>query len=182
MPIRQPAFVLVAVTLAVAGCGSSRAGSGSANSAPVAPGKTASVGTISVPVAVKGGKPLARTELIAGADAICARLNVRLAAAKDVVSSDLAAIEAIATRRSGTERAALVELQQLTPPASMASEWQRMLDYRATVVGDLAKIAEYARENNPQGTKTVLLATTNVIRQILVAGTRAGFKDCRKIG
>jgi len=186
-----PVLVLVAATLAVAGCGggSSKTMSGSANStdtnsaatATTAPTTTTTSSTRTASTGSGSGKPLSRVVLIVRADAICKRLNAELDRTKNNISSQQDIVR-IAPRRAAVEQTALTELGGLTPPNSMAADYQQMLATRQTLIEDIKKLGEDAATNNSGAESAVYSASTPLVHQMAAMALRDGFKYCGELG
>lgn len=141
------ALALAATTLAMSGCG------GSSSSA----------------------KPLTRAELIAKADVICRRVNVKFASSKVASQQDLARVS---SEIASYERQAFAELSKLVPPTSLANDWAQILTVTHTFADNTAKISEYAKSSNVAAER-VLFASSQTIRQQMTATARRdGFSDC----
>jgi hypothetical protein len=144
---RLAALALMAMVLPASGCGGG--------------GKSATTTT--------------RTELIAKADAICGRLNARLASSPIKSVADFARI---VPRLAAYERAAFAELGRLLPPASMASDWRQIVAGGQTIASYTAKLGEYAKANNLKGAGPLYPASRKVQQKTLAIAKRDGFKDC----
>jgi hypothetical protein len=177
-----PLSLLATIAFAVAGCGS-----GSSQTASTSPGST-NPGTTSVSttnttatVAVASGTPLSRTQIISRADAICRRLNAELDTAKSKISTQ-ADIVHIAPQRAALEQSTLVLLSKLTPPASMAHDYQQILTDRQVLIEDLTKLGQDAAANNLSAEQPVFSSSAAVVSQLAVTGQRDGFKYCKQVG
>jgi hypothetical protein len=127
------------------------------------------------------GKGLSQAQLVAHADPICKRLNLRLRAAKDEPKSkqDLARI---AKRRATVENHALNELTQIVADRSIAAEWQQILANRRVLTEDLAQIATFAQANNTPDQNVAVNSAISSQRQMAATAKRMGFKDCVFVG
>ncbi len=149
---RLAALVLVVTTLAASGCGDS---SGSSNS-------------------------LTRSELIARADAICRRVNAKLASTTISRPQDYARL---LLPLAAYERAAVAEMRKLIPPASVANGWQQVLAGAQTLADATAKLGESVKGNSLQGTpstRSASIAAAKGTQQMTAAARREGFKDCAR--
>jgi hypothetical protein len=162
---RLAALALAATTLAASGCGGT-----TKSSSQAAPPAQAESHTQT--------GPLTRTELIAKADAICSRVNAQLASTAIRSTHDYARL---LPQVAAYEQTELAELGKLTPPASMASDWQQILASTRTLAGDTAKIAEYAKSNNLKAARALLTTATTAQQQMLATAKRNGFKDCSRL-
>src|ERR1700729_1019990 len=89
--------------------------------------------------------PLSKAELIAKADAVCAHVMVQYHANGYTTTQS---IVSRAPRVAAAEQTGVAELRKLTPPASMASDWQQIVENAQTIANDTAKLGQYAKENN----------------------------------
>jgi hypothetical protein len=146
--LRAPLAALAATMLVVAGCGGSS--------------ETAS---------------LSQTDLIAKADAICARVHVEYHANGYTTPQSIARLAPIV---AGYEQTGVDELRELRPPASMVSDWNLIVDNAQAIAQDTAKLGQYARENNLKAATPLFTADRQVQQRALATARRDGFKDCAK--
>ena len=184
MHTRLPVLVLVVTVLSIAGCGGS--GKASSNSVSSTDAGSTSAGATSASTttpgttAIASGTPLSRSRLIAKADAICQRLSAELSASPTISTKQ--ELIAAASRRTALEQAALAELSKLTPPGSMAHDYQQLLAGRQTVIEDLKKLGEDTATGNTRAEDAVYASSASVIRQMAATAQRNGFKYCAKLG
>ena len=119
--------------------------------------------------------------MIAGADAICGRLNAKFAAGK-ATSLRVREIARLAPSRAALERTTATELSKLTPPASIASDWRQIIAYRKTLAEELVKLGQDAKLNDAAGIRALAASKKRVHGQLLSTATRDGFKDCSRVG
>jgi hypothetical protein len=184
MRVRLSVLVPIVAVLAVTGCGSSsKAGSSasSTNAESTSAGTTATASTTPVSTTGGSGPPLSRSELVARADAICKPLNTELVSSKYKVKT-LQDIARIAPQRAAAEQTALSVLSKLTPPSSMAQDYQKMLVARQTVIEDIRKLGEDAAANNMKAATPLYTSSATVIRHMGATATRNGFKYCGELG
>lgn len=182
------AITLIAMTLVIAGCGggskSASLSGGSNNAASATDAASATSSGSSDAATVPGGGPgktLSRSQLIAAADAICAKLNTALVAAKDTIHTK-ADIVRVARRRAPAERSTVAELSKLTPPSSLTHDWRQILAARRLLVEEIDQAGEDAKTNNMEGVHRALVAATSVQGQMSTTARRDGFKDCSEVG
>ena len=147
-------LVAVAVAVAVAGCG----GSGDA----------------------AGGPPLSRPQLMAQAEAICRRRNVAIDAIK-LRGTSAADIARFASRSVAVEQAAFTDLARLTPPASMAGDWRQVLAYSRVLLRYVVELDEFGRRGEVRAISVLARSAEAAKRQLLVVGTRGGFRYCARV-
>ncbi len=161
------ALVLCAV-LPIAGCGGG-------SSTTVSNSTTAPNGAVSPARSVN---PQTKV-LIVDADAICKRLNSRVVVSHATSSQEIASG---ASKNAVLEQAALVELAKLVPPASIAPQWQQILDYRRTLAQQLPTLARLARSNDAKAASALVESKLRVHHQLRVAATRLGMTACARVG
>jgi hypothetical protein len=139
----------------------------------------AALAAISLAVSGCGGSsktgPLTRAELIAKADAICARFHTELHAHGSKTPQELARNVPLL---ASYEQTAGAELRKLTAPASMANDWKQIVDSVQTLANDTAKVAPYAKENKLQAAQSLISEGQQVQQQALAMAKRDGFNQC----
>lgn len=125
--------------------------------------------------------PLSRSQLIARADAICGGLN-RQFLAHAPKSASVSEIARISPGRAALERTVVSELRKLAPPAAMTSIWQQIIGYRLILADELRELGQDAKTNDSAALKTLTTSKKRLHRQLLVAATKAGFKECGRTG
>lgn len=167
---RFAAPTLAALTLAVGGCGGSAKSSNQQTSAQTA-GKQTNVANQS---GVPSG-PLTRAQLIARGDAICYRLNVRRASTRIGKPQDY---ERLIPQLAAYELAAANEMGEITPPASMAHDWQQMVAGSHTIAEVTGHFHRYVDATNDKKALPFDIILGKGIDQLTKAAKRAGFKEC----
>jgi hypothetical protein len=165
-------LVLGALALGLISCGG---GTGDrANDAPAhASGDTKSTSAQS-PRSV-----LSTTQLIAHGDAICRRLNAELAKAKAI---DTQEILRVVPRNVSLERKSLEELSHLVPPASITTDWKRILGYRRSLANELVALLRRARQHDAAAVAALTASKKREHAALRETATRHGFKDCAELG
>jgi hypothetical protein len=161
------ALTLVAAALAASGCGGSSKGTATATSASAA-SQTSSAAS---------SKPLTRSELIARGDAICYRLNAKRASLTINRPQDY---ERLVPPLATYELAAAAEMGRLTPPTSMARDWQQMVSGARTVAQATGRFHTYAEASTGKIARTIDLVLGKGIDELVHAAKHAGFKDCSR--
>jgi hypothetical protein len=183
-PTRLVALALTATVFATFGCGS---GTGSGGGAGRASGAGSVSGTSSVSGASGGGggggggqasKRLTRAELIARADAICRRVNTLRHSTTITSRADLARV---LPPFAAYEQSALVNLTKLTPPASMKSDWNKIVANFRILAGDTEQVAEHAKSNTLSKVGSLSVALNHAGQRVSAVAARDGFKDCSQI-
>lgn len=121
-------------------------------------------------------KQLTRSELIVRGDALCRRINARLAATRIKSGKDNA-------RLGAYEQAEVAEMRRLTPPASMASGWRQVVTGAQTLADATTKIGQYPLEGYFQprpAVRAAFIAAGAGTKQMVTAAQREGFKDCAR--
>ncbi len=186
------ALVLFAATSASAGCG---AGSSTpASSQRAVPAKSASKQTVPAKPARRPAVPAASSsqraavndahatpDLIASADAICARINNEFQAERPD-NAGMAEVGRVASRRAVAEATILTELHKLTPTPSLASGWQQILAYWQSRVENLRALAKYAESDDVPGVSSVVAAGESLKRKLLALASSKRFTSCSEVG
>jgi hypothetical protein len=123
----------------------------------------------------KSAKPLTRAQLIAKGDAICRRINRKLASTNIKSEQDIARV---APKLASYEQEALADLGRLVPPASMADDWKVIVAGAQTLADNVAKLGEYAKANNLKAGRALIVSSEKVQRELQTTAKRDGFKDC----
>ncbi len=119
--------------------------------------------------------------MASAAERICGEFNAKLAAERKTPKS-FKAIPAVVNRRVLLEQSALSELAKLKPPAGIARAWARIIGYRRTLEGNVARFGEKFRRNEFSSMSALYAANASVVRELLAVGQRAGFKHCSRVG
>jgi hypothetical protein len=164
------ALAVVALTAAL-GCGSQTGSPQPTGTGAVPAGKTAH---LSKEIARTG--PLSRTQLISQADAICRRVNLKRAAIRLETRQDYALLLPLATY----ERTALEQMRSLTPPASMAVSWKKILADTQTAIDSIDGLAQAGIAGDSTELERESLVGGKALRETFVLAKREGFKDCAK--
>ena len=144
-------FALATITVVGAGCGSNRP---------------------------SNGPDMTRAELTARADAVCRRMNTM----RHSITTGIASFERdyvlLLPPLVAYERSAVTELGRLTPPASLAGDWQEIITNIRTLTKNTATTIEYARSNNLKGLSELNTPDNEADQRIFAIATRDGFSDC----
>jgi hypothetical protein len=121
---------------------------------------------------------LSRSQLIARADAICARVNTHLA--HTTVHSSRELVQA-APGIAAFERSALAELKRLTPPVALSADWKTMLGGLELLAQATQKYGEYVGANQTGVATGFAQSVQERQRQVAAVAERDGFQSCGKI-
>ena len=158
------ALVLVATALIVAGCGgSSKTQSSSSASAGSGAGETGA------------SSELTNSELIAKADAICARANAELSSSSVKSEQDYATVMPQDAAYFESEAG---QLRGLKPPAGMEKDWNQIVANFQVIAEDIAKVGEYAQKKTLARGAALYKAANEARQQIFAIAKRNGFKVC----
>jgi len=116
--------------------------------------------------------------LIAKADPICARTNVKLSSTTVKSNQELARV---LPQVAAYERAEAAELSNLVPPASMASDWNQIVIGIRIFSEDTEKAATNLQSGNSATASGLYKAAKKVQDQLAVIAKRNGFKQCGTI-
>jgi hypothetical protein len=164
-------LMLTLAVLVSAGCGGSSSSSTTQSASAKANAKSATAPS----------RPLARHELIARADGICARLNKQLVSAKPKNNSRQE-IERVAPIHAAAERIAVLELRGLIPPSTLARDWRLIVALRSQLASELVKLVRAAFANDTTAIKKLTASKVRAHEALLAVATRAGFKTCSQVG
>lgn len=167
------AIALATSTLAASSCGSTTKPTNQTTTSPISTQTPASNTTSSKPTG-----PLTRAQLIADGDTICYRLNTRRSTTRVARPQDY---KRLIPALAAYELAGANEMNNLTPPPSMAHDWQQMITGARDIARATAKVHNYADANNTAISRTVERILYKGIHQLTTAAKRAGFKDCAHI-
>ncbi len=127
----------------------------------------------------KSSVSLTRTDLIIRADAICRRVNTLHNSITITSQADEARVlQPLAVY----ERSALTSLDKLTPPTSMAGDWNEILANFRTLIDDTEKLAEAVKSNSLKQDQGLSETLNSTRKQINVIATHDGFQDCTRLG
>ena len=157
-------FVAIAVALTGPGCGAS------------VDSKTA-LKPVKASTAPHSRDKVATSGFISAADSICNRLNIAIADPPGTVLNN-ANLAKLAPRHAALERKAVSELKRLVPPASMASDWLKILAYRRTLAKELAQLGVAAGANDAAAIKKLAASKGRVHNQLETLASHEGFRAC----
>jgi hypothetical protein len=120
---------------------------------------------------------LTKSELIAKADAICAHVHHEYHAHGYTTAASIARQAPLV---AAAEQAGVNEMHKLTPPASMAADWNKVIAGAQTVASDTATLAKYAKEGNRKAMTSLFATGLGSQQQALAVAARDGFGDCAK--
>jgi hypothetical protein len=140
--------------------------------------KTAAVALPPVtPVKVSTGKPLTRSQLIAEANAICARTNAELSAITLVTRKE---VERELPQETIYRTTEANELSKLVPPASMAREWSTVVNDFHTYAAYAQAAVPYARARNLRAFVPLLRPAARVQERLQSDAAHIGIGHCAK--
>lgn len=170
------------LAFAITGCGastptgaSSTTTAASSTSTAHSAASTSANGSTSTPSRSPTGS------FVAQADAICARVNREIIAIP-AKSGTAAEVKRVVPRTVSLEQKGLVGLEKLDPPASIATDWRRMLAYRRTLARLLGELLDASKKNDGTSVQPLTESKKRVHASLTKIATVRGFKDCAKIG
>ena len=167
------ALGVVAITLTIAACGSSSKASGTTGSGSGGSTQT-STGAGSAEAKEPAGN-LTREELIAQANAICARANARFSSAKVTSTQEL--VQKLKDESAYNETQA-TELEKLVPPASMTRDWSTIVAGVRTIGANTVRVGEYADTQDANAGGRLLIATRTLRSKLSNIAKRNGITEC----
>jgi hypothetical protein len=171
---------LVLTAAALAGCGGASTEAGShADSTSTTTGTPTQQTTNTT--APRPARAVTRVALVRSADAICARLNARLAADKPV-NKGLAEIARVSPVHAALELRAERQLARLTSPAPLAREWRTILAYRRTLAEELKSLGSAAAAKDRRTIQSLTASKLRVHRQLAALARRLDFGACAEVG
>lgn len=166
--VRLAAIAIAASILGAAGCGESSSTT------------TGAKGTAATSTAAATTTPaLTKAALIAKADAICRRVNAKIAAT-DARYSNSKEFQQRVSLIAGDERSGLPSLNELTPPVSMEGEWKKIVVGAETLAEETGKLGAYIKTKDATISRAQFARVDEVERQMLGITRRVGLKDCAR--
>ena len=144
--------MLVAGTLALAGCG------GSSTAATAGSAWTAK------------------------ADVICRQLNARLVSTPPGPHASHAEIARNALQHAALEQAVATELGKLTPPAALTRDWAQILAYRRQLSTQLVALAASWKRNDIKRLRVLGRSKEKIHLKLAAIAHGDGFRDCSHVG
>jgi hypothetical protein len=130
-------------------------------------------------VAVAGGKPLSRAELVAKAGEICRRLESAREARSIRKTSEFKTKGAEIAR---LDHQATAELAALVPPAVVAGSWRHIVADSNTVANDWTKVVEGVDNGQLREAAKYLTAASPVQSRLFKEFREAAVSDCEDHG
>jgi hypothetical protein len=109
------------------------------------------------------------------------RLNQRLGLPPDINLVPVL-VERLAPAFAARERAALVRLRELSPPASVSRDWHTMLAYRAILAGQLVRYGRATRLRDGAAVGALAASRARALSSMRRVAERDGFRQCAKVG
>jgi hypothetical protein len=119
--------------------------------------------------------------LVAKADAICNELNRQLAD-EHVANTGDHELARITPVSAFLEEQAIRELSALTPPASLANDWQQMMSDRRTLARELKQLGHAAKANDELRVQSLIASKKAAHHKLEVLATSAGLVACARLG
>ena len=173
--LRLVAVALATTSIAASGCGGSSKTSSGTASTPTGSSTSHTESSPTEPSTQTG--PLTRAELIAQADTICRRLNQKR------LSTTVGARQTYAdvlTPVAAYDQAAAAQMRKLTPPASIAKDWNQIVSGTQAIADAMTATVAYAKAGKLKEAEPLSIKLERATQQILSAAKRAGFKDCAR--
>lgn len=169
--IYLPMLALTAAALITFGCGNS--GRPSTHQTTIAtPSSTLVTSQSSL---AKGAHPLTQAMLITRADTLCEQIATRRNLLKFGKSGTLVVI---LPQIAAYQQALFDGLRNLTPPVSMASEWNQIVADTQTLANSTAKLNHDAETNNARGATPLFTIFAQARLKLHADARRSGFITC----
>ena len=170
------ALGLATVALATVGCGGSSKTTSTATNSAAATSPTS--GSATATTGAPQGPALTRTVWLAKGNAICRRIETRLASTTVHNTSEL---EAVMPALATFEQAAVTRLEALTPPASYSGDWQQIVASLKTLAQDTANEAKDAQSGQLRLATSEIIAHKPAELQASSIAARDGLAACAQI-
>lgn len=159
MPLKLPLLALTVLALALAGCGGSDTTTGGGDDA-AAP------------------EPLTKTELVAQADAICEDMQKKI----DEIPSpeSIEDLESAISQQITISGPAIEELQALTPPEDLASDYETWTSKLEQMQDGTEKVRDAAASGSQSDVEAIIEEVDTVNKEADEIGKQIGFKVCAK--
>lgn len=161
---RITVFVLTATGLAAIGCGGSKAAQ-----------TTKTQSTQQSASATSPSGQVSQSELVAKANAVCARLRAEGTATVIRSRQEYSTKLPLVAQHYQT---AAAELAALTPPASMKQDWQQLITAHRRIAADTLKILPYIEAQNRAKTRRLYSDEQGLNRNIVTIAARDGYTEC----
>lgn len=130
-----------------------------------------------------------RAQFIAQADPICRQVNAKRVAFNASLgyatslskSRTRSAIEREVPALVAYERQALVQLQALKAPTSMAANWQAILSGLRQISTNTGRLVSYAKSNNVKASARIAPLDRGIWLKLLPIAAREGFAHCGRL-
>jgi hypothetical protein len=179
------ALGLTTGALVVSGCGgSSKTDSSASVATATTTGSTTTAATTTAApptvtattVKVATGTPLTRTTLIAKGDTICAHTNAKISAISVKDEADFKRVLPQLAIYNSTESN---ELSKLVPPASLTSDWARIINAAHLYSAYVSQIASTAQTSSYSSVAGPLIHNAEKVHEQMMATARhVGFTHC----
>jgi hypothetical protein len=127
----------------------------------------------------------AKAKLVAEADPICKQVSVKRSAANAAVqqagrstSKTLTTLARVAPPVAVDEHQAIIRLRALKAPASLASDWQKLLNGMAQLANDATEIGDDAKAGEYKAITSLTASGRKLREQLTEISTRDGVTYC----
>jgi hypothetical protein len=125
-------------------------------------------------------KTLTHAQLATKADAICKRVNAKIASTNGKVNT-IQGIARVAPQLAAFEQVALGELGKLVPPGDLVNDWKQFIAGAQTLADDTGKLGEYAKANNLKAARGLILSSNTVQQQMKTTAKQDGWTECEHV-
>lgn len=177
------ALALAGASLAVSGCGSSKATSATSAASTATTTNTTAPATVpsaspTATVTLASGKPLTHAAWLARGNAICAQANVKRGSTAIKRRQDYARVLPQVALYDKTEA---TELAKLVPPTAKVADWKQIVEGFQLYGEYTARVGEYTAVNNLKSAQPVIAIAEQVHKKLIATAARDGLKQCAKV-
>lgn len=174
---RVRAAVAVASIFGLASCGSASTGTKQQNHETPSSAATVATKSVAPRQPATAGPQLSKAEFFAKADAICRRVNAKVASMQITRGTQFPRFLAVL----GTyEQSAATSMDKLNPPSSLTGDWQRIVATTRVVGINTYRVGEAAQFNKLEAESSLIRETEKLRTLARALSKQIGLKDCSK--
>jgi hypothetical protein len=136
--------------------------------------------SIAVIVASCGSaQPLTRAQLVSRADAICTEVHTKMKTAGSASSPKQ--FVHLARKLAGFQQQELEQMQKLTPPASLASDWKKILESAEEITEHVGTLSTDVETKKDKQASEALKQISAIQQRVAVVVRRDGLTSCDEL-